>query len=110
MISGDLQAQWQELHHSILVQLHKFAIFSREHERRRVSKIYKSEIAVGMHFPIEHSRNLARIFFSYTQCVTSRDRMRQTQVDIFKQLRRRPSVLIKLGEHESMKRIVYSRG
>src|SRR5580765_5028133 len=96
MISGDLQAQWQELHHSIFVQLHEFAIFSREHKRRRVPKIYKSEIAVWVHFAIEHSRNLARIFsLTYPQCVTSRDRMRQTQVDVFKQLRRRPSVLIK---------------
>src|SRR3954453_9669503 len=98
MISGDLQAQWQELHHSIVVQLHKLAIFSREHERRRVPKIYKSEIAVGMHFAIKHRRNLARIVsLTYPQCVTSRDRMRQTQVDVFKQLRRCLSVLIKLG-------------
>src|SRR6476660_9812775 len=111
MISGDLQAQRQELHHSIFVQLHKFAIFRRKYERRRVSKIYKSEISVGMHFTIKHSRKLARIFFlTYTQCVTSRDRLRQTQVHVFKQLRRRPSMMIKLGEHESMKRIVYSRG
>src|SRR4030095_12269490 len=111
MISGDLPAQRRELHHSISVQLHKSAKFSGEHERRRVSKVYKSEIAVGMHFTIKHSRKLARIFFlTYTQCVTSRDRLRQTQVHVFKQLRRCRSVMIKLGEHESMKRIVYSRG
>src|SRR5260370_11524779 len=110
MIRGDLQTQRQELDHSPFVQLHKFSIFSREHQRRRVSKIYKSEIAVRMHFAIKHSRNLARIFFTYTKCVTSCNRMRQTQVDVFKQLRRRRSVMIEFGEHESMKRIVDRRG
>src|SRR5258708_526663 len=84
------------------------AVFSREHQRWRVSKIYKSEIAVRMHFAIKHSRNLARIFFTYTKCVTSCNRMRQTQVDVFKKLRRRRSVMIEFGEHESMKRIVDS--
>jgi hypothetical protein len=34
--------------------------------------------------------------------------MRQTQVDVFKKLRRRRSVMIEFGEHESMKRIVDS--
>ena len=63
-----------------------------------------------MHFAIKHSRNLARIFFTYTKCVTSCNRMRQTQVDVFKKLRRRRSVMIEFGEHESMKRIVYRRG
>src|SRR5437773_5170681 len=110
MIRGDLQTQRQELDHSPFVQLHKFAVFSREHQRRRVSKIYKSEIAVRMHFAIKHSRNLARIFFTYTKCVTSCNRMRQAQVQVFKQLRCRPSMLIELGKHESMKRIVNSRG
>src|ERR1700730_17569830 len=110
MISGDLQTQRQELDHSIFVQLHKFSIFSGEHQRWRVSKIYKSEIAVRMHFAIKHSRDLARIFFTYTKCVASRDRMRQTQVDVFKELRCRHSVMIEFGEHESMKRIVYRRG
>src|SRR4030095_7472059 len=110
MISRNLQTQRQELHHSIFGQLHKLAIFSREHERRRVSKIYKSKIAVGMYFAIKHSRNLARIFFTYTKCVTSCNRMGQTQVQVFKQLRRGGSVVIKLGEHERMKRIVYRRG
>src|SRR5258705_11813374 len=61
MISGNLQAQWQKLHHSIFVQLHKFAVFSGEHERGRVPKIHKSEIAVGMQFAIKHSRNFASI-------------------------------------------------
>src|SRR5882672_7928304 len=111
MISGNLQAQWEKLHHSIFVQLDELTIFSREHKRRRVAKIYKSEITVGMDFAIKHSRNLARIFsLTYPQCVTSRDRMRQTQIDVFKQLRRGSSVLVKLGEHESMKRVVNSRG
>src|SRR6266851_3989005 len=109
MISGNLQAQWQKLHHSIFVQLHKFAVFSREHERWRVPKIHKSEVAVGMQFAIKHSRNFASIFFTYTKCVTSCNRMGQTQVDVFKQLRRRRSVMIEFGEHESMKRIVDSR-
>src|SRR6266852_8946272 len=108
MISGNLKAQWQELHHSIFVQLHKFAVFSREHERRRVPKIDKSEIAVRMHFAIKHSRNLARIFFTYTKCVTSCNRMSQTQVYVFKQLRRRRFVMIEFGENESMNRIVDS--
>src|SRR5258707_14361924 len=108
MISRNLQAQREKLHHSIFVQLHKSAVFSREHERGRVAKIHKSEIAVRMHFAIKHSRNLARIFFTYTKCVTSCNRMRQTQVDVFKQLRRRRSVMIEFGEHESMKRIVDS--
>src|SRR5882762_11259836 len=110
MIRGDLQTQRQELDHSIFVQLHKFSIFGREHQRRWVSKIDKSEIAVRMHLAIKHSRNLARIFFTYTKCVTSCNRMRQTQVQVFKQLRRGGSVVIKLGEHESMKRIMYRRG
>src|SRR5437016_9410455 len=108
MISGDLQTQRQELDHSIFVQLHKFSILSRKHQRWRVSKIYKSEIAVRMHFAIKHSRNLAHIFFTYTKCVTSCNRMRQTQVDVFKELRRRRSVMIEFGKHESMKRIVDS--
>lgn len=43
MISGDLQAQWEELHHAVFVQFHELAIFGREDERRRVPKIYKSE-------------------------------------------------------------------
>src|SRR4030095_9501506 len=111
MISRDLEAQWQELDHSIFVQLHELKIFSREHKRRRASKNYKSGIAGGMDFSLKHSRNLARIFsLVYPQCIASRDRMRQTQIDVFKQLRRGPSVVVKLGEHESMKRIVYSRG
>src|ERR1700730_6311470 len=108
MISGDLQTQRQELDHSIFVQLHKFSIFRREHQRWRVSKIYKSEIAVRMHFAIKHSRDLARIFFTYTKCVTGCNGMGQTQVDVFKKLRRRRSVMIEFGEHESMKRVVDS--
>src|SRR5260370_41444698 len=108
MIDGNLQAQWQKLHHSIFVQLHKFAVLSREHERGRMPKIHKSKISVGTQFAIKHSRNLASIFFTYTKCVTSCNRMRQTQVDVFKQLRRRRSMMIEFGEHESMKRIVDS--
>src|SRR5438552_18533788 len=75
-----------------------------------MSKIYKSEMAVGMHFAIKHRRNLPRIFFTYTKCVTSCNRMRQTQVDVFKKLRRRRSVMLEFGEHERTKRIVYRRG
>src|SRR5260370_30226971 len=102
MIGGNLQAQWQKLHHSIFVQLHKFAVCSRKHKRRRVSKIYKSEIAVGMHFAIKHSRNFASIFsLAEPQRVASRDRMRQTKVDVFKELRCRHSMMIELGKHES---------
>src|SRR5258705_13870378 len=98
MISGNLQAEWQKLHHSIFVQLYKFSIFSREHQRWRVSKVYKSEIAVRMHFAIKHSRNFASIFFTYTKCVTSCNRIRQTQVHVFKKLRRRSSVMIEFRE------------
>src|SRR5258706_16158505 len=36
--------------------------------------------------------------------------MGQTQVDVFKELRCRHSMMIEFGEHESMKRIVYRRG
>src|ERR1041385_2674077 len=108
MIWWDLQTQRQELDHSIFVQLYKFSIFSRKHQRWRVSKIYKSEIAVRMHLAIKHSRNLARISFTYTKCVTSCNRLRQPQVHVFKKLRRGSSVMIEFGEHESMKRIVDS--
>src|SRR5260370_14010366 len=109
MIGRNLQAQWQELHHSIFVQLNKFAVFSRERERGRVPKIHKSEIAVGMQFAIKHSRNFASIFsLAEPQCVASRDRMGQTQVDVFKELRCRHSMMVELGQHESMKRIVDS--
>src|SRR5215471_11726663 len=111
MISRDLQAQRKKLHHPVLIQVHKLSIFSREHERWRVPEIYKAEIAVWMYFAVEHGRDFARIFLlTYLECVARGYRQRQTQVDVFKQLRRRSSVLIKFREHEGMERIVYGGG
>src|SRR4029077_12333646 len=84
VISRHLQAQRQELHHPVAVQLYKLTIFSREHERRRVPEIYKAKIAVRMYFAVKHGRYFPRILFlAYPKCVASRDRMRQTQVDVF---------------------------
>src|SRR3954447_22979970 len=108
MIIRNLQAQCKKLYHPVFIQLHEFAKFSGEHQRRRVSEVYKSEITIGTHLPIKHGRDLTRIFFfSSSQCIAGCDRLRQTKVDVFKQLRRCSSVLIKLGEHESMKCVVY---
>src|SRR6185369_11500632 len=96
MISRDLETQWQKLNHSISVELHKFPKFGREHERRWVPKIYKSEIAIWMHFAIKHSCNLTGVFFFiYSQCVARCNGICQAQIDILKQLRGRRSVLIK---------------
>src|SRR5215471_13928100 len=111
MISRDLQAQRQELHHPVFIQLHKLTIFSREHERRWVPEIYKAEIAVRTYFPVKHGRDFPRIFLlTYPQGVASRDRLRQTQVYVFKQLRRRFSVVIEFREHEGVERVVNRRG
>src|SRR5262245_45162692 len=111
MISRDLQAQRQELHHPVFIQLHKLTILSREHERRRVPEVYKAEIAVWMYFAVKHGRDLTRILFlTYLERVAGCDRQRQAKIDVFKQLRRRSSVLIEFREHEGMESVVYGGG
>src|SRR5215469_6466486 len=83
-------------------------MFSREDERRWMPEIYEPAIAIRMHFAVQHGGNLARIFcVTSSEGIASRDRLRQTQVDVFKQLHRRASVMIELREHESMEGVVY---
>ena len=85
MIFGYLQAKSEELCHLAFVNLDELAIFSGEHQWRWMAEIYKTKIAVRMHFAVEHGRDLTRMFLvADSECVASGDRLRQTQVDVLK--------------------------
>src|ERR1700740_2894348 len=109
MVFGDLQAERRELHHTASINLRELATTCREYEWRWVSEVDEPEMTGWMHFPVKHSRNLASIvFLTPAKRVSSRDRFRQPQIDLLKQLRRRFPMVIKFGEHQGMKRVVHS--
>src|SRR5262245_45957478 len=111
MVSRNLQTQGKELHHPIFIQLHELTKFSREHQRRRMAEVYKTEISVRMYFAVKHGRDFTGIvLLAYLKCVASGNRLRQAQVDVFKQLRRRFPVMIKFRKHEGMEGIVHGGG
>src|SRR5438445_12571031 len=60
MIFANLQPQGKELHHTILVNLHKFFVLRRKHQGRRMTEIYKAEMSSGPYFAIYHRRDFAR--------------------------------------------------
>src|SRR6266567_9178490 len=63
------------------------------------------------HFTVNHGCDFARtIVCIATQSIARSDRLCQSEINVFEQLRRGPAVTVEFGEDKSMKSVVYGRG
>src|SRR5580698_6554748 len=110
MIFGDLHAERQELHHPVSVNIHEFAVFGGENQRRWMPKINESKISIRAYFAVEHGGNFLRVLvLAPTEGIPRRNGLCQSQVDSLEKLRSRFSAVIEVGEHEGMKGVVNRR-
>ena len=96
----------QEAHHPAFINLDELARLRRE-KKRRMAEIDEPEMTGRTHLAVQHGRDLARSLLQASpQCIPSRDRVRQPEIELIKQVRCRFPVTIEFGEHKRVKCVV----
>ena len=107
MICRNLEAERKELHHAALIDVHELAVLGREHQGWRMPEIHEAKTTAWADFAVQHGCDFARFFLlTDSQSVAGSDGLRQSQVEVFQEVRRYSSVSVKFGKHQSMEGIV----
>ena len=70
----------------VVANLDELARLRREHERRWMTEIDEPEMTGGTYLAVQHSRDLSGASLQgCPQRIPSRDRLRQPEIDLFKQ-------------------------
>jgi hypothetical protein len=111
VIFGDLQAQREELDHAAAIDVHEFAEFGGEDQRRGMTKVDESKIPVWPDFAIEHGGNfLGALFFTPAEGVASGDGIGQAEIDALEQFGGSFAAVIEFGKHEGVEGVVNGGG
>src|SRR5262249_25238767 len=89
--------------HAAFIDVHEFAIFRREHERRWMSEIGETKMVAGLNFAVQHSRKFAGMFFlSNSERIAGSYRLRHAQIEVLEEIGCCFPVSVQFTEYQSV--------